>query len=244
MRRPSLPSRTSGIAVIQSYVKDLPNRPGVYRMLDGQGNALYVGKARDLKKRVVNYVRTGGLNTRLARMVAGTASMDFVITKNESEALLLEANLIKRLQPRYNILLRDDKSFPYLHLSGHDFPRIRKHRGPQDKDGQYFGPFASVGDLNKTITQLQRAFLLRPCTDNILEHRSRPCLQHQIKRCSAPCVRLVDEAEYGALVGDAKDFLRGNSPAGAGKICWRRCRRPVRRWNMSGPGGCVTVSRP
>ncbi len=201
----------SGTDIIQHYVSTLPNRPGVYRMMDVAGQVLYVGKARDLKNRVANYTSLAGKNNRLSQMILKTASMEFVTTRNEAEALLLEANLIKKLEPRYNILLRDDKSFPYLVMSDHPFTRISKYRGAKNSGGTYFGPFASAGDVTKTIKQLQRAFLLRPCTDTMFESRKRPCLQYQIKRCSAPCVDYISQADYAALTNQATRFMRGQS---------------------------------
>ena len=203
-------SPKTGVDLIKQLVRTLPNRPGVYRMVDTAGQVLYVGKARDLKQRVNNYTSLAGKNQRLATMIMQTAAMEFVVTRNEAEALLLEANLIKSLEPRYNILLRDGKSFPMLLITAHDFPRVQKYRGPKDDSkGQYFGPFPSAGDLNQTITQLQKLFLLRPCSDNYFESRSRPCLQYQIKRCSAPCVDYVSKPDYAKLVTQAKQFMCG-----------------------------------
>ena len=201
-----------GVAVIEEYLATLPGSPGVYRMQDAKGDALYVGKARSLKKRVVAYTRPVRLPVRLQRMIALTVSMEFITTHTEAEALLLEANLIKKLKPRYNVLLRDDKSFPYILIAGeHDYARVVKHRGARVKPGRYFGPFASAGAVNRTITTLQRAFLLRNCSDHIFATRTRPCLQYQIKRCSAPCVDKVPQADYAALVDQAHDFLSGRS---------------------------------
>ena len=183
-------------------------------MLDAEGNALYVGKAKNLPKRVVNYTRPEKLPYRLQQMISLTISMEFMTTTTEAEALLLEANLIKKLKPRYNILLRDDKSFPYIFIgSDHDFPQITKHRGPQKRKGSYYGPFASAGDVNKTLSHLQKIFLLRPCADNVFSNRDRPCLEYQIKRCSAPCVKKVDQKDYAELVAEAKEFLSGKSSA-------------------------------
>ena len=201
-----------GIEVIQELVKRLPNGPGVYRMMNAAGDVLYVGKARSLKKRVSNYAQGRGHSNRIHRMVGETASMEFVTTRTEAEALLLEANLVKRLRPRYNVLLRDDKSFPYILISSdHQSPGIFKHRGAQSRKGSYFGPFASAGAVTRTINALQRAFLLRTCTDSFLENRSRPCLLYQIKRCAAPCTHEVNENDYLAMVSEAKDFLSGKS---------------------------------
>lgn len=206
------PAPVKGVEAIRAYLPDLPRSPGVYRMVDAQGAALYVGKAKSLKNRVSSYVQSGGLSQRIARMVSHTASMEFVTTATEAEALLLEANLIKRLQPRYNILLRDDKSFPFILLtSDHDYPRITKHRGAQTKAGKYFGPFASVSAMNEAIATLQKAFLLRPCADTVFSGRTRPCLQYQIKRCSAPCVGYVSKEAYAKLLGEAEAFLHGKS---------------------------------
>ena len=203
---------TGGVEVIRAVVKTLPSRPGVYRMLDRRGDALYVGKARNLKSRVSNYLAVGELSNRLRRMVAETSSMEVVVTHTEVEALLLESNLIKRLMPRYNVLLRDDKSFPFIHLtSGHAFPRLTKYRGARSEPGEYFGPFASAGAVARTLVALQRAFLLRSCSDSVFETRTRPCLLFQIKRCSAPCVGRIDAAAYGKLMDEARNFLRGRS---------------------------------
>ncbi|XHC00777.1 excinuclease ABC subunit UvrC [Nitratireductor sp. ac15] len=201
-----------GIEVIQSAVKRLPNAPGVYRMMNTGGDVLYVGKARSLKKRVTNYAQGRGHTNRIGRMVRETASMEFVVTRTETEALLLEANLIKRLRPRFNVLLRDDKSFPYILLTGdHPAPGIFKHRGARSKKGDYFGPFASAGAVGRTINSLQRAFLLRTCTDSVFESRTRPCLLFQIKRCSGPCTGEISEEGYAELVSEAKAFLSGRS---------------------------------
>lgn len=201
-----------GVDVIQAHLKTLPGQPGVYRMLDPQGEALYVGKARNLKRRVTNYTQIGRQPARLLRMIAETRSMEFVVTRSEVEALLLEANLIKRLRPRYNVLLRDDKTFPHILIaSDHPFPQLAKHRGAESRPGRYFGPFASAGVVNRTIASLQRAFLLRNCTDSVFNTRTRPCLQYQIKRCTAPCVGYVGEADYAEQVAQAQDFLSGKS---------------------------------
>jgi excinuclease ABC subunit C len=201
-----------GIEVIQILVKRLPNAPGVYRMINGAGDVLYVGKARSLKKRVTNYAQGRGHTNRIGRMVRETAAMEFVVTRTETEALLLEANLIKRLRPRFNVLMRDDKSFPYILLTGdHPAPGIFKHRGARSRKGDYFGPFASAGAVDRTINSLQRAFLLRSCTDSVFESRTRPCLLFQIKRCSGPCTGEIDAGGYGELVSEAKGFLSGRS---------------------------------
>lgn len=204
--RPSL----RGVEIVRGVVQTLPDTPGVYRMVNARGEALYVGKARSLKKRVASYTHIGRLPTRLVRMVAETASMEIVTTHTEIEALLLESNLIKRFMPRYNVLLRDDKSFPFILITAdHKAPQIVKHRGAQNRPGRYFGPFASAGAVNDTVTALQRAFLLRSCSDNVYATRTRPCLQYQIKRCSAPCVGRIGEAEYRELAAQASDFLTG-----------------------------------
>jgi excinuclease ABC subunit C len=202
----------AGADIIRGYLATLPSGPGVYRMLNQRGDALYVGKARNLKKRVVNYTHPAKLPYRLQRMIAETVFMEFVTTHTEVEALLLEANLINQLRPRYNVLLRDDKSFPYILITGdQDFPQIVKHRGSRKRKGHYFGPFATVGAVNRTITALQRAFLLRNCADTIFQARSRPCLQYQIKRCSAPCVDRIAMEDYSDLVAQAREFLSGRS---------------------------------
>ncbi|OCW55839.1 excinuclease ABC subunit UvrC [Hoeflea olei] len=203
-----------GAAVIQAFVRHLPNQPGVYRMMNEAGDVLYVGKARSLKKRVTNYAQGRGHSNRITRMIAQTVNMEFVTTRTETEALLLEANLIKRLKPRFNVLMRDDKSFPYILITGdHAAPAIFKHRGARARKGSYFGPFASAGAVGRTINALQRAFLLRTCTDSVYDSRTRPCLLYQIKRCSGPCTGEIDAEGYGRLVGEAKDFLSGRSQA-------------------------------
>jgi len=202
----------SGADIINAFVKRLPNNPGVYRMFNSDGDVLYVGKARSLKKRVSNYARGIGHSNRITRMIGETATMEFVVTRTETEALLLEANLIKRLRPRFNVLLRDDKSFPYILLSGgHRAPGIFKHRGARSRKGEYFGPFASAGAVGRTINALQRAFLLRTCTDSVFETRTRPCLLYQIKRCSGPCTHEVSDEDYAELISEAKAFLSGKS---------------------------------
>ena len=204
----------AGAEVIADHVKRLPNAPGVYRMLDGDGDVLYVGKARNLKKRVANYARGQGLTNRILRMVRETRTMEFVQTRTETEALLLEANLIKRLRPRFNVLLRDDKSFPYILVTGdHDAPALVKHRGPRKRKGAYFGPFASAGAVGRTINSLQKAFLIRTCSDSVYDSRTRPCLLFQIKRCAAPCTGEVSIADYRVLVDEADRFLAGKSRA-------------------------------
>ena len=205
-------SAAVGVEVIQEIVKRLPNAPGVYRMMNAEGDVLYVGKARSLKKRVSNYAQGRGHSNRIERMIRETASMEFVITRTETEALLLEANLIKRLRPRFNVLLRDDKSFPYIMLSSdHPAPGIFKHRGARSREADYFGPFASAGAVGRTINSLQRAFLIRTCTDSVFESRTRPCLLYQIKRCSGPCTGEISREDYAELVKEAKDFLSGRS---------------------------------
>ena len=201
-----------GVEVISAQLKNLPSGPGVYRMLNDKGDPLYVGKARSLRKRVGTYTQIDRLANRLQRMVAETTTLEVIATHTEVEALLLESNLIKRLAPRYNVQLRDDKSFPYILIArDHAAPQILKHRGARDRRGEYFGPFASAGAVNNTITALQRAFLLRSCSDAVYASRTRPCLQYQIKRCSAPCVGRISEPEYGRLVDEAGDFLSGHS---------------------------------
>ncbi|MBX9591635.1 MAG: excinuclease ABC subunit UvrC [Hyphomonadaceae bacterium] len=202
----------TGPTVIARYLKTLPSSPGVYRMIDAEGDVIYVGKARNLKARVTSYARAGNHSNRIMRMIAGTAAMEFVSVRTEAEALLLEANLIKRFRPRYNVLLRDDKSFPFILLArDHPAPQILKHRGARNRKGEYFGPFASAGAVNRTINMLERAFLLRSCSDAVFESRTRPCLLYQIKRCSAPCTGEIDLESYGKLVGEAVRFLRGES---------------------------------
>jgi len=202
----------TGYKVIQKYISTLDSSPGVYRMLDDQARVLYVGKARNLKARVSNYARPSGHSGRISRMISETSSMMFLTTRTETEALLLEQNLIKQLKPRYNVLLRDDKSFPnILVTTEHRFPQIKKHRGAKSEKGAYYGPFASAGSVNRTLSQLQRVFMLRNCTDAMFESRTRPCLQYQIKRCSGPCVDRISKDEYGAAVKDAQRFLSGRS---------------------------------
>ena len=202
----------TGHACIQGYLKTLDNSPGVYRMLDAKGRVLYVGKARSLKKRVSSYAKPAGHSARIARMIHATTSMMFLTTKTETEALLLEQNLIKQLKPYFNVLLRDDKSFPNILVTGdHEFPQIKKHRGAKKQKGTYYGPFASAGAVNRTLNQLQKVFLLRNCTDASFETRTRPCLLYQIKRCSAPCVGHISQGDYAGLVGDAERFLTGRS---------------------------------
>lgn len=215
----SQPDLEAGLAAIREVVATLKPRPGVYRMLDARGDVLYVGKARALKNRVTNYTQVERLPLRIKRMVSQTRSMVIVTTNSEAEALLLEAQLIKRYRPPYNMLLRDDKSFPFILLrADHEFPRITKHRGARKAKGNYYGPFASAGSVNTTINALQKLFLLRSCTDSFFSRRDRPCLLYQIKRCSAPCVGRIDTAAYAELVGEAKDFLGGKSSAVQKKI--------------------------
>ncbi|KZY33310.1 excinuclease ABC subunit C [Roseovarius sp. HI0049] len=202
----------TGHSVIQSYLKTLDASPGVYRMLDAQARVLYVGKARNLRARVSSYARPTGHTPRIARMIRETASMMFLTTSTETEALLLEQNLIKQLKPRYNVLLRDDKSFPNIMVTkAHPYPMIKKHRGAKKEKGAYYGPFASAGAVNRTLAQLQKVFQLRNCSDSMFESRTRPCLQYQIKRCTAPCVGYISEEEYGAQVRDAERYLSGRS---------------------------------
>jgi excinuclease ABC subunit C len=201
----------NGVDIIKDYLKNLSNKPGVYRMIDSEDNVLYVGKAKNLKNRVTNYTNLRTLNLRITKMVMLTQKMEFVTTHTEVEALLLEANMIKRFAPKYNILLRDDKSFPYILIDDHEAPRVRKHRGAKKSKGQYFGPFASVSAVNNSLTILQKTFLLRTCSDSTYNGRSRPCLLYQIKRCAAPCTGEISLPEYGKLVTSAYDFLSGHS---------------------------------
>jgi excinuclease ABC subunit C len=202
----------AGVAVLRAALRSVPASPGVYRMLDRKGDAMYVGKARNLKSRVQNYTHPAGLSNRLRRMVAETAALEIVVAATEAEALLLECNLIKRLMPRYNVLLRDDKSFPLIHITaGAEFAQLTKHRGARDKPGAYFGPFASAGAVNRTLVALQKAFLLRSCSDSVFANRTRPCLLYQIKRCSAPCVGRIGREEYARLIDHAQLFLSGRS---------------------------------
>lgn len=206
------PSLEKGVKTLREAVKTLSNAPGVYRMIAQDGEVLYIGKAKALKKRVSSYIQFQKLPIRLQRMVAQIQRMEFITTHTEAEALLLESTLIKKLQPRYNILLRDDKSFPFILLrEGHDFPQVQKHRGAKNIQGQYFGPFAGASDVNRTLAILQRAFLLRNCTDSYFEQRARPCLQYHIKRCTAPCVGYVSKTEYSEQVEGARAFLSGKS---------------------------------
>lgn len=212
VRGSETPDLDTGVAAIRNVLKTLPVRPGVYRMQDARGDVLYVGKARALKNRVANYTQPAKLSNRLRRMIAQTRSMTVVTTNNEAEALLLEAQLIKRFRPPYNVLLRDDKSFPYILLrKDHDFPRVQMHRGARRAQGDYFGPFAGAGQVRKTLNALQKLFLLRSCTDGFFNTRDRPCLLYQIRRCSAPCVDRIDKAGYAELVADSRAFLMGKS---------------------------------
>ena len=209
---PVTPSLKRGAEIIAGIAKTLSSSPGVYRMIDADGNLLYVGKAKNLKRRVGSYSRPEKLAVRIKRMIATTQSMEIVETHTEVDALLLESNLIKKLKPRYNVMLRDDKSFPHILLtSNNDWPQLIKHRGRRASEGEYFGPFASVGAVNKTLAALQRAFPLRNCTDNMFANRNRPCLQFQIKRCSAPCVDRINSRDYHVIVDEARDFLTGKS---------------------------------
>lgn len=213
------PDLEGGVAAIRNVLRTLPTKPGVYRMHDARGDILYVGKARALRNRVTNYTQVERLPNRLRRMVAQTRSMTIVTTNSEAEALLLEAQLIKRYRPAYNVLLRDDKSFPFILLrSDHQFPRIQKHRGARRHKGNYYGPFASAGSVNTTLNALEKLFLLRSCSDSFFNNRDRPCLLYQIKRCSAPCVGRIDEAGYADLVADAKAFLGGKSTSVQAKL--------------------------
>jgi excinuclease ABC subunit C len=211
----------AGPAVIRRYLASLNNEPGVYRMLDAKGEALYVGKARSLNKRVAAYAKYSGHSNRIQRMIAATVAMEFISTQTETDALLLEANLIKRLKPRYNVLLRDDKSFPHILIEDGAWPLMRKHRGARREKGRYFGPFASAGAVNRTLNQMQKAFLLRTCSDAVFQSRTRPCLLYQIKRCCAPCVGKVTPDDYAALVEDATRFLNGRSTRVQGELAAR-----------------------
>ena len=239
-------SLAAGRAAIIHYAKLAPPRPGVYRMIDARGDVLYVGKAKNIKKRVAAYARPTGLDTRIERMIAATRTLEFVVTRTETEALLLEANLIKRLRPRFNVVLRDDKSFPYIVItSDHWAPQILKHRGARTRPGHYYGPFASVWAVNRTVNALQRAFLLRSCSDPFFESRTRPCLLHQIKRCSAPCTKEIDFRDYSALVREANEFLSGRSKRVKDELAvemetrFRRARFRARRRLPRPPGGAV-----
>ena len=244
----------AGVAAIQRYAKLSPKGPGVYRMIDTKGEVLYVGKAKSIRKRIVSYARQAGHTARIMRMIVATASMEFVTTATETEALLLEANLIKRLRPRFNVLMRDDKSFPYIVITaGETPPMIAKHRGARSKPGDYYGPFASAQAVHRTITALERAFLIRSCTDTVYESRTRPCLLHQIKRCSAPCTGEISHTDYAELVREAKSFLSGKSRAVKDELAGemekasararfrarRRLPRPARRalGDPGAPGG-------
>ena len=204
--------RPAGPDVIAAYLKTLPSSPGVYRMIDQAGNVIYVGKARSLKARVSNYARLSGNSNRIVRMIMNTVTMEFVTVRTEAEALLLEANLIKRFRPRYNVLMRDDKSFPYILIArDHKAPQILKHRGARNRKGDFFGPFASAGAVNRTVNMLQRAFLLRSCSDSVFDARTRPCLLFQIKRCAGPCTGEISPEDYSKLVDESVQFLRGES---------------------------------
>jgi excinuclease ABC subunit C len=206
------PNLKRGIAYIKTELKTLPNQPGVYRMQNETGEVLYVGKARSLIRRVSSYTQINRLSNRIMRMVSETKKLEVIVTKSEIEALLLESNLIKKMQPRYNILLRDDKSLPQILLTNdHDFGQLTKHRGRKTRKGYYFGPFASAGSVNRTVADLSRAFMLRTCSDNIFQARTRPCLQYQIKRCSGPCVGLVNKEDYAKQLAQARQFLNGDS---------------------------------
>jgi len=212
VRGSDAPDLEAGVAAIRNVLKTLPVRPGVYRMQDARGDVLYVGKARALRNRVTNYTQVARLPKRLQRMVSQTRSLTIVTTRTEAEALLLEAQLIKRFRPAYNVLLRDDKSFPFILLrEDHAFPRVQKHRGARRAKGSYYGPFASAGSVTRTLNALQKLFLLRSCSDSFFANRSRPCLLYQIKRCSAPCVDRISREDYAELVEDAKAFLAGKS---------------------------------
>ena len=230
-----------GVAAIQRYAKLAPTAPGVYRMIDAKGEVLYVGKAKSIRKRIVSYARMAGHTARIMRMIAATATIEFVSTATETEALLLEANLIKRLRPRFNVLMRDDKSFPYILITaGETPPMIVKHRGARSRPGEYYGPFASAQAVHRTITALERAFLIRSCSDAVYESRTRPCLLHQIKRCAAPCTGEISHTDYAELVREAKAFLSGKSRAVKEELGWRNG-DGVRRARFRARGG---LSRP
>ena len=243
VRGEGVPDLDAGVAAIREVLRTLPSRPGVYRMQDARGDVLYVGKARVLKNRVTNYTQVAKLPKRLQRMVSQTRSMTIVTTRTEAEALLLEAQLIKRFRPPYNVLLRDDKSFPFILLrEDHEFPRVQKHRGARRIKGQYYGPFASAGSVTRTLNALQKLFLLRSCSDSFFANRSRPCLLYQIKRCSAPCVGRIGVEDYGELVGEAKEFLSGKSTGVQAACRGRWPRRPSTRitsWPLSIATGCA-----
>ena len=220
LRGADTPNLDAGVAAIRNVWKTLPTNPGVYRMLDARGNVLYVGKAKALKNRVNNYTAVDRLPNRLRRMVAQTREMTIITTNSEAEALLLEAQLIKRYRPAFNVLLRDDKSLPFILLrTNHDYPPIQKHRGARRAKGQYFGPFASGGSVNRTLNALEKLFLLRSCSDSYFNNRDRPCLLYQIQRCSAPCVGRIGKDDYADLVRDAKAFLSGKSIDVQTKLC-------------------------
>jgi excinuclease ABC subunit C len=216
---PDVAGLAAGHAAIAAIARHAPEAPGVYRMIDRAGEVLYVGKAKNIRKRIVAYTRPTGHHARIDRMIAATATIEFVSTATETEALLLEANLIKRLRPRFNVLMRDDKSFPYILITGdHPAPQIAKHRGARSRPGDYYGPFASAQAVHRTITALERAFLLRSCSDTVYESRTRPCLLHQIKRCAAPCTGEIASGDYAELVREAKSFLAGKSQAVRGQL--------------------------
>ena len=201
-----------GIIILRSHVQDLPSKPGTYRMIDAKGKVLYVGKAKLLAKRVSQYTNPEKLSYRIKNMVSLVKSLEYTITETEAEALLLEANLIKDIQPPFNILLKDDKSYPYLMITkDHAYPRLCKYRGTRNEKGHYFGPFATAGAMYHIIKDLQKAFLIRPCTDSFFSNRTRPCMEYQIKRCSAPCVDLISKEDYATLVSDTLKFLEGKN---------------------------------
>ena len=212
MSQTSPPNLERGVAYLKNELKTLPNQPGVYRMLNNTGAVLYVGKARNLTRRIANYTQPNRLSNRILRMVSETEKLEVIVTKSEIEALLLESNLIKKMRPRYNILLRDDKTLPQILLTAdHEFGQLTKHRGRKTRKGDYFGPFASAGSVNRTVTDLARAFMLRTCSDSVFGSRTRPCLQYQIKRCTGPCVGLVSQADYAVQMSQARQFLNGDS---------------------------------
>ena len=229
------PNLKRGIAYLKTELKTLPSQPGVYRMQNAAGEALYVGKARNLVRRVTNYTQPNRLSNRIMRMVGETQKLEVIVTKSEIEALLLESNLIKKMQPRYNILLRDDKSLPQILLTDdHEFGQLTKHRGRKNRKGDYFGPFASAGSVNRTVADLARAFMLRTCSDNVFASRTRPCLQYQIKRCSGPCVGLVTREDYAKQMAQARSFLNGELAMCSANMP-PACMLRLKRWNLKQP---------
>ena len=232
-----------GVAVIKAHWKNAPNGPGVYRMIAENGEVLYVGKAKNVRKRIASYTRLAGHVNRIARMISQTATMMFISVATETDALLLEVNLIKQMKPRFNVLMRDDKSFPYILIaSDHEAPQIAKHRGARARKGDYFGPFASVWAVNRALNSLQRAFLLRSCVDSFYENRTRPCLLYQIKRCSGPCTGEISIEDYSELVREARDFLIRQKPLVRESACARNDGSGRQDWNSSARRGCAIAS--